>query len=233
MTLVEAVRALPLYRNHMAYVRDKLLLAKPDISVEEVVARLGVTRGEAMVILWELRKTGGEVLAMLENCAGKRDTDYGLAALGGTFSVIHVGHMALLAEAFTKAEKVIVGVTSDSFAAKLGKKYPIPSYEQRVRQLREFLSKYGWLERARITALEDPYGPTLEDPAVELIVTSPATAYRASEINMKRTERNLNTLDIRICPLVVAEDGQPVSSTRVMMGEITPLGKLRKSLEQG
>ncbi|MEM0440904.1 MAG: pantetheine-phosphate adenylyltransferase [Candidatus Caldarchaeum sp.] len=231
--LVETVHALPLYASHKAYVRDEILLTKPNVSVEELVQRIGATRGEAMVILWELRKTGDEVLEMLKEGLHEQPV-YSLAALGGTFSILHVGHMALLATAYSKAEKVLLGVSSDNFVAKLGKKHPIPPYEERVKQLRDFLSRQGWLERTRITALEDPYGPTVEDPAIEVLVTSPATAYRAGEINMKRTERNLPPLDVYVCPLVVADDGYPVSTTRIMAGEISADGKtFRKEQERG
>lgn len=223
--LVETVHALPLYASHKAYVRDKILLSKPDITVEELVSRLGMTSGEAMVILWELRKTGGEVLQMLkvENVEKPR---YTLAALGGTFSMIHVGHMALLLTAFQTAEKVIIGVTSDAYASTLSKQHPIPSYEERTAMIRRFLAAQGWAERSRMVKLEDPYGPTVEDPTIEALVVSPSTASRAVEINSKRVERMMKPLEVFVCPLVVAEDGQPVSSTRVMKGEITVEGRL-------
>lgn len=231
--LVETVHALPLYASHKAYVRDKILLSKPNVSVDELIQRIGATKGEAMVILWELRKTGDEVLEMLKQGLHEQPA-YSWAALGGTFSLLHVGHMALLATAYSKAEKVLIGVSSDSFAAKLGKKHSIPPYEERVRRLREFLSRQGWLDRTRIIAIEDPYGPTVEDPSIEVLVTSPATAYRAGEINMKRAERNLPPLDVYVCPLVVADDGYPVSTTRVMAGEISVEGKsIRKEPGRG
>lgn len=225
--LVETVKALPLYSSHKAYVREKILNSKPNVTVEEIVERVGATRGEAMVILWELRKTGEEVLDMLKHGVQERPA-YSYAAVGGTFSTLHVGHMALLATAYQKAEKVLVGVTSDGFASKLGKKHPIPATEERIKNLREFLAMQGWLERTRFVVIDDPYGPTVEDPALEVVVTSPATAFRASEINGKRAERNLRPVDVYVCPLVVADDGFPVSTTRVLAGEITFDGKLVK-----
>ncbi|MCS7138322.1 MAG: pantetheine-phosphate adenylyltransferase [Candidatus Caldarchaeum sp.] len=230
--LVETVRALPLYASHKAYVREKILLRQPDVSVEEIVERLGATRGEAMVILWELRKTGAEVMEMLEKIADEKPV-YSLAALGGTFSTLHVGHMALFATAYAKAEKVLLGVTSDGFAAKLAKKHPIPLFEERVKNVKDFLGRMGLIDRTRLVAIDDPYGPAVEEPALEALVTSPSTAYRAPEINAKRAERNLPPLDVFVCPLVVAEDGLPVSTTRVLAGEITYDGKLvRKGLER-
>jgi phosphopantetheine adenylyltransferase len=36
----------------------------------------------------------------------------------------------------------------------------------------------------------------------------------------------MKPLEVVVCPLVVAEDGLPVSTTRIMNGEITPDGKV-------
>ena len=38
--------------------------------------------------------------------------------MGGTFDIIHKGHLTLLSNAFDVADKVIIGLTSDEFAAK-------------------------------------------------------------------------------------------------------------------
>lgn len=54
--LVEVVHSLPLYPSHKAYLRDFLIVESPEISVEEVSYRLGITLGEAMVILDEVRR---------------------------------------------------------------------------------------------------------------------------------------------------------------------------------
>jgi hypothetical protein len=53
--LVEAVHSLILYRHHKAYVRDVILHEKPELSPQDLALSLGVSLGEAMVILSELR----------------------------------------------------------------------------------------------------------------------------------------------------------------------------------
>jgi len=54
LILVETVHANVMYPTHKAYTRDVLLRAKPDISADELAARLNLPVGEAIVILYEL-----------------------------------------------------------------------------------------------------------------------------------------------------------------------------------
>lgn len=56
LILVETAKTLPLYGAHKAYVRDTILLEKVDVTAEEISHRLGMPFGEALVILWELKK---------------------------------------------------------------------------------------------------------------------------------------------------------------------------------
>ena len=46
---------------------------------------------------------------------------YNLVAMGGTFDIIHDGHLALLNNAFSISSKVIIGLTGDDFAKQMGK----------------------------------------------------------------------------------------------------------------
>lgn len=56
LILVETAKDLPLYNAHKAYVRDNILSEKPDVSAEELSHMLDMPMGEAMVIMWELKK---------------------------------------------------------------------------------------------------------------------------------------------------------------------------------
>ena len=49
--------------------------------------------------------------------------EFNLVALGGTFDIIHAGHIALLEKGFSISKKVIIGLTSDELAEKKGKNY--------------------------------------------------------------------------------------------------------------
>ena len=54
--LVETVHSIVMYPHHKAYVRDRLLNEHPDITPRVLGAELGVSLGEALVILYELKK---------------------------------------------------------------------------------------------------------------------------------------------------------------------------------
>ena len=55
--------------------------------------------------------------------------------VGGTFEYMHKGHMALLKKAFDIGDFVYIGLTSDSYVKKKGRK--IGSYLARLRRLRK------------------------------------------------------------------------------------------------
>ena len=46
---------------------------------------------------------------------------YNVVALGGTFDIIHIGHITLIEKAASISEKIIIGLTSDSYVQKTGK----------------------------------------------------------------------------------------------------------------
>ncbi len=151
-----------------------------------------------------------------------------LAALGGTFDIIHKGHKRILKEAFTDAEIIIIGLTSDELVKKLRKKHRVSEYNERLRQLKKFLQEEGYEHRAIIVRLEDPYGPTIVKPEIDSIVVSEETLPTAFEINKLRVARNMKPLSIIVIKMVLAEDGKPISTTRIKRGEITPNGKILK-----
>ena len=151
-----------------------------------------------------------------------------LVAVGGTFDVIHKGHRRLLEKAFEVGEHVVIGLTTDTFAERMGKKHRVKPYSERLRMLEKFLEDTGVSCRARVEPLNDPYGPASTDPEIEAIVVSDETYPRAVEINRIRRARGLKPLEIVRIPMVIAENGKPISSTRIRLGEIDEDGRLLK-----
>lgn len=150
------------------------------------------------------------------------DKEYKLVAVGGTFDKFHKGHCRLLDEAFKISDKVVIGVTSDVFAS--NKNGNIEPCNTRMSNLREFLSQKE--EIFKIARLDDPYGVTIYDEDFEAIVVSKETEPTAFEINKIRKEKNMPPIDIITIEFVYADDGIPISSTRIRNGEIDKKGRL-------
>jgi pantetheine-phosphate adenylyltransferase len=146
--------------------------------------------------------------------------------VGGTFDLFHHGHLALLFKAFEVGNSVIIGLCSDNFINKIGKPHEIASYNERIKELKKFLNKKGYLSRVTITELNDQYGITLSDKTIDAIVVSEETEPRALQINKKRESLNLKPLVIITVKMVLSEDHYPISSTRIWFEEIDRKGNL-------
>ncbi len=145
-------------------------------------------------------------------------------AVGGTFDRFHKGHEKLLNEAFNIGDNVLIGVTSDEFG---GKKGNIDHCSKRISRLEEFLQKFN--SRYIVKKLEEPYGPTIHDSKIDAIVVSRETKPTADKINKIRQEKSMDPLEIFIIDWVLADDGKPISSTRIRNGEIDRNGKVLKN----
>ncbi len=142
--------------------------------------------------------------------------------LGGTFDIIHEGHILLFKKAFEIGDEVIIGLSSDNLVKKMGKK--ARSYEERKKDLEKFLEKKGWM--AKIEALETKYGTATEEN-FDAIVVSPGTKKMAEKINEIRQEKGLKPLKIVCVPYVMAEDGIPVATSRIKKGEIDGMKRIK------
>ncbi|HHV25199.1 MAG: phosphopantetheine adenylyltransferase [Methanosarcina sp.] len=152
-------------------------------------------------------------------------------AVGGTFQHFHDGHAKLIEKAFKIAEdgKVYIGLTSDEM---LNKSHRIDNYDKRRIQLLQYMKKMGFpAEKYEITKLNDPYGSTLEDD-FDFIIVSPETYPVALKINSIRKENGKKPLEIVYVEYVMADDGIPISSTRIAKGEIDRHGRLKKRIKQ-
>jgi pantetheine-phosphate adenylyltransferase len=154
---------------------------------------------------------------------------YDVVATGGTFDVIHIGHLALLSKAFEVGKKVIIGVSSDAFASVIKGNIKLNhNFEQRVGNLKEKIEEKFGNVTYEITKLDDVYGPTVIYGHVEAIISSTETAVNGHLINEIRSKNGLKPLNIISVNMIPAEDGSPISSTRIRKGEIDSSGKLLK-----
>jgi len=151
---------------------------------------------------------------------------YKKIAFGGTFDIIHKGHEILISDAFELGERVIIGLSSDALVKKLKKE--AKSYDERKNELLNFLKKKNF-KNFEVIRLNNEHGIAIEDKELEAIVVSEETILKAFEINEIRERKNLKPLDIISMPLMLAENGKPISTKRIKKGEINKNGTRRKN----
>jgi len=150
---------------------------------------------------------------------------FDLVAMGGTFDVIHSGHMALLNKAFSISSKVIIGLSSDQLATKKGKNLD-NDYSKRLSLLKSVIEKSFPNSAYEVSKLENDFGPAVIEGSVKALVVSAETSNKGLLLNELRTERNLPSVKIVVVPMVLAEDGKSISTTRIKNSEIDGSGNL-------
>lgn len=149
-----------------------------------------------------------------------------VVATGGTFDEIHAGHIALLAKAFEIGGHVIIGITSDQFVKHKKLNH---SFEERVASLKKIIKQeFGYMDY-EIAKLDSEFGPAVTTGDVGALVASAETAAKGSRLNEVRAKGGLAPVEVITVDLVKAEDGKPISSTRIRAGEIDWRGRLLKA----
>jgi cytidyltransferase-like protein len=154
---------------------------------------------------------------------------FGLVATGGTFDEIHAGHRELLTRAFSVGRSVMIGVSSDNFAAaKKGKDRIRHRFETRVDRLVQFIHDEFGNVNFEIKELNDDFGPTITNRNLQALVVSEETEPKGHEINRIRSRKGFDPLVIVTVIMLKAEDGRPLSSSRIRYGEIDKFGRVLK-----
>ena len=123
---------------------------------------------------------------------------------------------------------MFIGLTSDEFAAREGKKIDTP-FEERKRNLENYLKVAFPNRRYEISELKDRFGPAIFTDKIDAIAVSEETLPAVEAANKRRRELGLPDLKVEIVPMSLAEDGSKISSTRIRSGMINTEGKLLKS----
>jgi pantetheine-phosphate adenylyltransferase len=152
-------------------------------------------------------------------------TRFEVVAMGGTFDIIHRGHVALLGAAFAESNKVIIGLTSDELAKKKGKKLH-HTYTQRLESLKQFIEKNFAGKSYLISKLENDFGPAAIEGNVQALIVSDEMAHKVNVLNKLRAEKNLGPVQSVVVPMVLASDGKRISTTRIRNAEIDTEGNL-------
>jgi len=145
--------------------------------------------------------------------------------LGGTFDILHRGHTSLLRFATQLSKRLIIGITSDTFAQKLRAREvrPLPD---RLSTLKSFCGGLNTLCQIKFVVIDDELGPLRDDPTIEAVFLSTDLYLKASKIESERAKRGLPPVMVYYMSPVLAEDGLPISSTRIARGEIDKNGRL-------
>jgi len=145
--------------------------------------------------------------------------------IGGTFNLIHKGHKLLIDKAFTIAGKkglVFIGLSKGKL---LDEKKNAKSWNKREGNLKKYIEEKKYKSDFVIKALYDIYGPTTKED-FDVIVVSKETKKNARIINEKRISINKKPMKVVVIPYINAEDGKPISSTRIKEGKIDLNGNL-------
>lgn len=141
-----------------------------------------------------------------------------VAATGGTFDVIHRGHLALLQAAF-EYDHVIMGLSTDDFAKRRGKAL-LHSYGERKAKLGDLVRKMFAGTICEICPLNDDFGPAALRSSVNALVVSEETRPQGDILNGLRRARHLGPVDIVVVPMVRGADGTCISTTKIRSGQM-------------
>lgn len=150
---------------------------------------------------------------------------YSHLILGGTFDYFHVGHRRFIEKGAGIAKQMTIGIASKKMLSKKILFQAIENYETRKKSVRDFLSKNGWLEKTKIIPLTDIYGIGKSARNIDAVLVTKATYANALKINDLRRKLGMNRLAVEGVDFVTADDGRPITSERIRMGEIDRQGK--------
>ena len=152
-------------------------------------------------------------------------SEFNLVAMGGTFDIIHKGHIQLLSKAFSISSKVIIGLTSDDLAKRKGKNIQNP-FQKRFKTLEQTIKTHFPNISYKISKLDNDFGPAVLEKEVQALVVSEETAYQGDVLNKLRLDKKLPLVKIVIVKMVMAKDGTRISTTRIKNSEIDSEGNL-------
>ena len=145
--------------------------------------------------------------------------------IGGTFNILHAGHKKIIDKALELAGdngSIHIGITIGKV---INHKKNVNSFEFRKKIILAYINSKNIRTNVEILPIESKFGLSLEKD-YDSIVVSPETYENAKNINDKRIKLGKNALKIFKISYVLADDGKPISSTRIIEKIINKEGKI-------
>ena len=142
--------------------------------------------------------------------------------MAGSFGYFHIGHRKLLDEAYKTGLKIVVGLTSDQYTSRT-KRYKMPVYSERNKAISKYLDSIH--ADYEVRELGNNQGDAIDNSDYAVIVASRETEKNVRDINVKRIQKGLKPVEIRLVDTVLAQDLFPISSRRIASGEIDSEGR--------
>ena len=138
-----------------------------------------------------------------------------LAGTGGTFDHLHDGHRLLIETGLKVSNKLVIGLTTQKMLRR--KKYAskIEDFETRKKNLENFISSIGGLDRVEIVELDNPYGPPINEPEYDGLIASQETFLNSVRLNELRVAKGFKPLIIVLIPMVMGKSDRRLSSTDI------------------
>ncbi len=151
---------------------------------------------------------------------------YNKVAVGGTFDRFHIGHEHLIRTALSLGEQVLIGLTTDTLIQTHPKQHQIQRYSHRKQVITRFLDHHCAAMRCKIIPLYDFFGSSISDPKIDALIVSTETQQRAKTVNQIRMSKGFAPVKLIVIDLILAQDGKPISASRIRNKEIDRHGKI-------
>ena len=163
-------------------------------------------------------------LLLLTSKSFQYSPKYQHSVLGGTFDHLHDGHKILLSAAALNAQNTVhVGVTEKELLQKKKHAEFLEPFEDRERQVRHFIRVINRRVGRNTFPLRDPFGPTITDGSLDLIVLSMENGSAIQKINEKRAEKGLDPLDHTVIDYLLDVSKVPNYLERLQQGTLKEL----------
>lgn len=141
---------------------------------------------------------------------------YQLVAAGGTFDHLHRGHRDFLNFILNLSDKVVLGLTSDTYVAQNKKDQGIEPFETRRKNLEFYLESINKRDHVEIVSIDDHFGPAItSEHSFDALAVTEETKKGGEEINNKRKEKGLSELPLEVFALTREIHGKPIASSSI------------------